>query len=1455
MMPFSTCNNDHSFGPAVLGCRDDFDFTIEFEQLFFSIIPSVIFIVLSIWRIAVLSRRPVIANATPALLLAKLGTIITYTGTNLALLIWAAKRSLIVTDLAIAASTLRLATGVCMIGLSFLDHRRSLKPSMLLNTYLFITTLLDIAQVRTSWLASAFRQDRVFSAIFTSSVVTKAIILILEAQRKMNPEEISGLYNLGVYFWLNSLFLNGYRNVLRIGDLFPLDQALCGSTLQERLSIHLSYSKLQGDKYGLLKVLARTFAVPLLLPIPARLALLGFTFCQPFFISSLLSYLSAPEGSRPVNIGYGFIGASILIYGGIAISTSFYWYFHLRMLYMVRSALVSAIYQKTTERRLAAGDDMASVTLMSTDVERINLAFRNLHEFWANTIEVGLASWLLYLQLGPAFAVPIVTVLCCAAVLTFLVRYVGRAQRAWMGMVQKRVGLTATVIATMKDVKISGLATTVSDLVRKLRMDELKAGAMSRRLSLTSAIIAWVPLMVSPFVTFAIAHRQMDAQKLFTSLSYLLLLSNPLTQVFQSIPQVVAGLACLGRIQDFLESSNHEDFRVIPGKVLNDNTGAALLQGEKDVSAEAGDVSAITVKDGQFGWEQGNMVLHNINIKIPQSKLTLVVGHIASGKSTLCKALLGEIPYQHGQVTLVNRFARIGYCDQTPRLSNVSIKDNIVGFSPFDPERYAEVVDATMLKADFETLSHGENSNIGSNGITLSGGQRQRVSLARALYLQMDLLVLDDILSGLDADTEDQVFRRVFGIDGLVRRRGATAVFCTHSVRSLPHADHIIALGANGTVIEQGGFEELLANKDYIHSLGINGSDDAKERRGEDLAQTIMTTNPSPFTPAGKNDDKSRQTGDFMVYKHYLRSMGLVAGSSLFLLGTLLGFFYNFATIWLKYWSDNAFSSSSAHSYDFYVGIYALLQISFLLTFGALGWVLLVVTMKRSGAYLHRDALRTLMHAPLQFFTRTDQGVITNLFSQHLNLVDTELLTALLTLLYTVFLTIGQAAVLLTSSPYIAISYPFLAVLLYIVQKFYLRTSRQLRLLDLEAKSPLYTHFLDTVKGLLTMRAFGFVAEERAKNIQLLDTSQRPAYLLIMIQQWLTLVLNMVVMIMAVILTTQAVRLRSNSGFAGASFVTLMQFGENLSGIVMFYTMLETSLGAVSRLRNFSLNIIPEDKPEIEDIEPPEDWPQKGKIEIKSISASYGDNYPDSTMPVLALRNINLTFHPGEKIAICGRTGSGKSSLIALLLKLLDPLSSEDNNAFVNIDDTPLHRINRATLRQRIIAVPQDAVFLPDGSSFKANLDPMTTDATSSAADYESVLRIVDLWELVEERGGLDAGMTPTTLSQGQRQLFSLARAVLRKRLRARGKGGGVLLLDEFSSSVDRETERAMREVIRVEFREYTVVAVSHRLDMIMDFDTVVVMDKGEVIEVGNPRQMAANEGTKFQELWSLGSG
>lgn len=722
---------------------------------------------------------------------------------------------------------------------------------------------------------------------------------------------------------------------------------------------------------------------------------------------------------------------------------------------------MTAIYTKATESQVTADEESASLTLMSSDIERIRMGFRTFHDMWASVIEVALASWLLYRQLGVAFLAPILVVLVCTFLTSFVVKFTGASQKRWMAGAQKRVGLTATVIANMKNLKISGLTMPVGEFVQQLRLDELAASGRFRLLVVCAAFIGYCPLYLSPIFTFAIARTMLDTTKIFTSLSYLILLCNPLSQIFQSIPPFLAAIACIQRIQGFLEAESRVDFR----RVLRTSQHVSKT---RPVSADDGSddeqlaKNALVIEDGQFGWEEGKIVLKDINLAIPKGSFTIICGPVASGKSTLCKALLGEIPVSSGSIIAGVGLSRLAYCDQSPFLSNSTIRENIIGFSAFDSKRYSDVLNATMLMPDIDAMPAGDHTNVGSNGITLSGGQKQRVALARALYLQTDILIFDDVFSGLDADTEEQVFRRVFGQDGLLRNRQATVVLCTHSVRHLPDADHIIALGSDASISEQGTFEDLMKMGDgYVQSLGIKSStssassvdfDASSDTCGPspELLRTVTTA--SAFSNSG---DKNRQLGDRGVYQHYIKSMGYLLAVSILFWTLAYGFTNNFPTIWLKYWSDDLSVSNPSHSYSYYIGIYALLNVGAILSLFGLAVAVLFVTVKKAGASLHSEALQTLIKAPLGFFTATDQGQIINLFSQDMNLIDTELPNALLNTVACASVAIGQAAVLITTSPYIAISYPFLVALLWIISKFYLRTSRQMRLLDLETKAPL----------------------------------------------------------------------------------------------------------------------------------------------------------------------------------------------------------------------------------------------------------------------------------------------------------------------------------------------------------------------------------------------------------------
>ncbi|OHW98365.1 ABC transporter [Colletotrichum incanum] len=1147
-----------------------------------------------------------------------------------------------------------------------------------------------------------------------------------------------------------------------------------------------------------------------------------------------------PVLSATANRGYGLIGATAIIYTGIPIANALYWYFQERLLCMIRAHLAAAVYRKTIQAKVSTTDNLAAVTLMSADIERVRMGLMEFHEFWANPIQAGLACWLLQKKLGASFAVPIVVVALCVASSTVLMRYIGPRQLAWMQKIQKRIGHTANVIGNMKHLKISGLEGPVEDTINSLRLEELRVGGRFRWFLVILVGIGFTPVLLAPVVTLAVTSRNLDVTTIFTSVSYLLLLSDPLSTLFQLIPQLLAAFTCLQRVQSFLQTESRHDFRdhdvVIHPKGLNPSRRLSPVA---------------KIINGNSGWNEETVVLKNINVVIPPG-LTMVIGPVASGKSTFCKALLGETPIAQGQIVMSINCLAVGYCEQVPFLRNASIRDNIVGYSTaVDESRYAAVIEATMLAQDLHLFPRGDRTKVGSDGVSLSGGQKQRVSIARALYGQYDLLVFDDVLSALDADTQQHVFHRIFGLNGMLKARTANAVLCTNSTRYLQSADHIIALAADGTIAGKGK---------TLHSIvgpfGPDSSSDPNKSSASAPTTGNDTSTPGNSSTASEDrqntKDATRIMGDAAVFGFYCRNIGTLLMLTFAGFGIIFGFFYNFPTIWLKYWSEDVSSTNSVHSTSFYVGLYALFQCS------ALGSLIVEVIL--------------VFAAPLRYFTTTDTGVVTNLLSQDMTLIDGELPQALTNTSLQVWVGLGAAAVIATSSPFVMISYPFILAIMYGIQRFYLRTSRQLRLLDLEAKAPLYTNFIDTIRGVTTFRAFGWTDDAMRLNSSLVNTSQKPEYLLSMVQRWLSFVLGIVVAMIAVLVVTLSTQLRSNAGFAGASMVSIMSFGRTLANLVEKYTLLETSIGAVARLKSFSEDTPREALPG-EGVIPPASWPEKALVEIKGVSASYTH---------LALQNLTLTIEPGQKVAFCGRTGSGKSSFVLLLLRLLDPLPSCSGH--ISIDGLSLHTIDRATLRQRVIAVPQDPVFFPDGMSFRMNLDPF---AFATDEECQAVLETVRLWGLARDQGGLEASMNADTLSQGQKQLFSLARVVLRKRVRMRqllasagnvyvtsvqplaciddielqstsktlqgSRHGGLLILDEFSSSVDTETEQKMQQIIWNEFEGYTILMISHRLDMVMKFDRVVILDSGKVVEQGVPRELVEKEGSWFKRLWTAG--
>ncbi|KLO86349.1 multidrug resistance protein [Fusarium fujikuroi] len=1430
MSSVSACLNDDSLGPAVRGCRGNFDFTVAFEDVVFVIAPATAFICLGLLRILALCRRRRPIVGASAVQWTKLSLAIGLALLQLALIILGRNSSRFASGRSLAAASLAFIAALLLIPLSWIEHSRAPRPSTAIAAYLSVTLLFDVARTRTAWLLTPSGLDQEYASVLTTATALKALIVYLESRTKEkwlgwdmkqhSPEETSGIWNLGVFFWLNTLFMKGYRVILTLESLYPLDKALEAETHQHLVE-KVRNNPYKTQKYGLARLLLQILALQLLPPIIPRAALLAASMCQPFLIHALLHYLQSEEQDQ--SHGYGFIGATALTYGAIAFSTALYWYFQERFVIIVRGILVLAVYEKTTELRMPVDGDSGALTLMSTDVERITRGILDLHEYWANTIQITLSCWLLQRELGAAFAASLGVVAVSTLTAFGIGKLLGPRQKEWMEAIETRVGVTASAISQMKLVKMSGMTKPIQSCVQRLRVREIEIGGRWRMLLAAAATISQVPMTLSPVITFAVATKALNTTSIFVSISYLTLLASPLMILFQKIPQFLGALTCLQRIQKYLEREPRVEYRNVDNDIMSaasltpSFTSIASTNGigiEMQTLEEKG-TPHVVIKNGSFGWHENVAVLRHVNITIPTSHLTAIVGPVASGKSTLCKAILGEVPFATGSV-VVHRSRVIGYCDQQPFLTNTTIRNNILGNSPFDDKRYNSVINATMLSRDLANLPQGDSTMIGSSGIALSGGQRQRVAIARALYLvDADLFIFDDVLSGLDARTSDHVFRHVFGRDGVLRRRGATVVLCTHNPRHFQAADYAIRISSDGDVTaEKPAGDGTLSNTD----LGFGLEPASTEGLGSTTEPT--TSLASPNVAMTTEEAAARKLGDRSVFSYYIRTIGLIPIAAFVFACVCNGFLNNFPRIWLTFWADDAARPqrglSQLHSQAYYIGIYGMLQVLALLSFMAAVVLVLGPFIRLSGSVLHQRALETVINAPLQLLTTSDTGTITNYFSQDITIIDNELPMAVANVVLDIFGVVGMGVLIASSSPWLGLTYPAMILILWLIQRFYLRTSRQLRLLDLEAKSPLYTHFLDTSRGIATIRALGWTGKNIKHNHRLLDQSQRPMYLLSMVQRWLYLTLNVVVAVTATALS--------------------------LSDIVRFYAALETSIGAVARLRNFTTKTGTESVLH-GDVKLDRQWPSKGVIEVQGVWAAYNGGDAEEYV----LQGIDVSIRAGERIALCGRTGSGKSSFILLLLALLEPVQKDNAEYMLSIDGVPLSSISPQMLRERIITVPQDPVFLPIGSTVLENLDPL---GVATPEQCREVLQATGLWDMVESQGGLCSILSESSLSQGQRQVFNIARAVLKRKT----SGSSVLLLDEFTSSVDADTERDMLAIIEREFAGCTIVMVAHRLHIVSEFcDRVLVLDRGRIVEDGNPRTLARVDESWFASLLAAG--
>ncbi|XP_039402380.1 canalicular multispecific organic anion transporter 1 isoform X4 [Mauremys reevesii] len=1030
----------------------------------------------------------------------------------------------------------------------------------------------------------------------------------------------------------------------------------------------------------------------------------------------------------------------------------------------------------------------------------------------------------------------------------------------------QRMKIMNEILSGIKILKLFAWEPSFERQVGEIRVRELKGLLHFTNLQAFSIFIfSCAPFLVSvaSFAVYVMVDEKnlLDAQKAFTSISLFNVLRFPMTMLPVVISSLVQTSVSTERLERYLGSGNLD-----PSAIRRDPSVDCAMQ----------------FSEASFAWEQGaEPVIREVTLDIKPGHLVAVVGAVGSGKSSLVSAVLGEMENLKGHINIQGSVA---YVPQQAWIQNATLKDNILFGSELDEARYQRVVEACALLPDLKLLPGGDLTEIGEKGINLSGGQKQRVSLARAVYSDADIYLLDDPLSAVDAHVGKQLFEQVLGPDGLLQ--GKTRILVTHSVSFLPRTDEIVVLVA-GAVSEQGSYSTLLANGGaFAQLLSTYGSQEgstpegeatagaAEEQDGgvpetstEDMPADIVTMtlkreasiqqrvfSRSLSTRSTKSLRKALQAGEvgpkdkqpaeevtgqrliekeametgkvkFSLYLRYLRAVGW--GFSAWVFITYVAQYAAFvgSNLWLSDWTDDSLrywnQTYPTSQRDMRIGVFGALgtaQSAFLLA----GALLATRGAIRASRILHQQLLSNILRVPMSFFDTTPTGRIVNRFAKDIFTVDETIPMSFRSWL-TCFLGISSTLLMIClATPYFALIIIPLGIFYFFLLRYYVSTSRQLRRLDSITRSPIYSHFGETVSGLSVIRAYGHQERFLQHNDRIMDMNQKSVYSWIVSNRWLAVRLEFVGNLVVFSAALLAVITRDNlgSGIVGLSISSALNITQTLNWLVRMTSELETNIVAVERVHEYTE--VENEAHWVTEQRPPPGWPSKGEIQITDYQVRYRPGLE------LVLHGLTCDIGSTEKVGVVGRTGAGKSSLTNCLFRILEAAGGK-----IVIDGVDISTIGLHDLRQSLTIIPQDPILF--SGTLRMNLDPF--DQYSD----EEIWKALELAHLktyvldLPERLSHQVSEAGENLSVGQRQLLCLARALLRK--------SKILILDEATAAVDLETDHLIQTTIRSEFANCTVLTIAHRLHTIMDSNRVMVLQAGRIVEYDSPERLLQQQG------------
>ncbi|CAL9682734.1 unnamed protein product [Knipowitschia caucasica] len=1331
------------------------------------------------------------------------------------------------------------------------------------------------------------------------------------------------LLSKATYWWMNPLIMGAHKRPIELKKIGKLPIAMRALTNYLRLKDAYEDQRTAEDPDrapSIWRSMYRAFGRPILLSSTFRYLADLLGFAGPLCISGIVKCLESENKttvSKDIYFGVHFMSSTELLQNSSVLAVLLFLALILQRTFLQasyyvtietginsRGALLAMIYNKIL-RLSTSNMSMGEVTLgqinnlVAIETNQLMWFLFLCPNLWAMPVQIVMGVILLYYLLGSSALVGASIIVLLAPVQYLIATKLADTQKITLEHSTDRLKTTSEILKGIKLLKLYAWENIFCDSVEGTRAKELTSlKTFAFYTSLSIFMNAAIPI-AAVLVTFVMHHcineTGPSSSEAFAALALFHILVTPLFLLSTVVRFAVKALISVQKLGEFLQSDEIGDDSwrngdmPVPFEAGKKHMGTTKAINRKQPiryqmdsyeqptrrqlrPSETEDV-AVKVINGCFTWGSNLSTLSDINISIPTSQLTMIVGQVGCGKSSLLLAMLGEMQSMDGKVfwSNKNRYS-VAYAAQKSWLLNATVEENITFGSPFNKQRYKTVIDACSLQPDIDLLPFGDQTEIGERGINLSGGQRQRICVARALYQNTNIVFLDDPFSALDIHLSDHLMQE--GILKFLQDDKRTVVLVTHKLQYLIHADWIIAM-KDGSVLREGTLKDIQTHDielyDHWKTL-MNRQDHGLEKDVQQDSQTTLerkTLRRAFYSREAKLDDEDEEEEEeeeeddnlstatirrskipWKVCWCYMSSGGflmvfLMVSSKLLKHSVIVAIDY-----WLAFWTSSKTSQSRPDFTNVTVtndtssqptlapdGSYYLPVFIALCAAGIALCLITSLTVEFLGlsaaTNLHHNLLNKIIHAPIRFFDITPLGQILNRFSADTNIIDQHIPPTLESLTRSTLLCLTAIGVISSITPIFLIALVPLAVAFYFIQKYFRVASKDLQDLDDSTQLPLLCHFSETAEGLTTIRAFRHEARFKQRMLELTDTNNTAYLFLSAANRWLevrTDYLGAVIVLTAAgaSIWSSLYGLPSSGGLVGLGLTYALTVTNYLNWVVRNLADLEVQMAAVKKVNSFLGTESENYEGSMDTSQVPENWPRNGEIKIQDLCV----RYDPMLKPVL--KHVNAFIQPGQKVGICGRTGSGKSSLSLAFFNMVDIFEGKIVIDGIDICKLPLH-----TLRSRLSIILQDPVLF--SGSIRFNLDP---EKSCTDDRLWEALEIAQLKNMVKALpGGLDAVVTEggENFSVGQRQLFCLARAFVRK--------SSILIMDEATASIDMATENILQKVVMTAFADRTVVTIAHRVSSILDAEQVMVFSSGILVESDSASNLLKQEESLFSVL------